>query len=284
LDHANTAGYMLAMSLPLALAASIGKRGWLRGAALASCAGQVFALVLTFSRGAWLGWSAAMLYFLAMTKSWKWIAGLLVIAATAVWVSPSLSGRLGTFLQPGADRAMSDRLEVMFGALQVGLENPILGVGYGRGRLKEAVRPHLRDTSIESSPIWHSHNVYVELFAVTGLLGLGAFLWLVGDVFYRISQAKTAEGADRLLGHGLAASWMAVAVTGIGDVPFYHHETRIFFFSLVAFAHLYGSAHGSWIEEPKNTPNPRLKDAMDVLIFRNLRICYDSAHAERCRP
>lgn len=240
LDHANTAGYLLAMSIPLALVAGIGRPGWRGCAALASCAGQVFALILTFSRGAWLGWSAAMLYCLAMTKSWKWVAGLIVIAATAVAFSPSLSRRLSTFFQPGADQAMSDRLEVMIGALQAGLENPILGVGYGRGRLKEAVRPHLSDTSIESSPVWHSHNVYVELFAVTGLLGLSAFLWLVGDVFYRIARARTAEGADRLLGHGLAASWMAAAVAAIGDVPFYHHETRMFFFSLVAFAHLYG--------------------------------------------
>lgn len=138
---------------------------------------------------------------------------------------------------------MSDRLQIMIGALQVGLENPILGVGYGRGRLKAAVRPHVRDISIESNPIWHSHNVYIELFAVTGLLGLIAFLWLVGDVLHRISRATLRkEGASRLFGCGLAASWVAAVVTGIGDVPFYHHSTRIFFFSLVALAHIYDSA------------------------------------------
>ncbi len=240
LDHANTAGYVLTMSIPLALAVGIAKPGWLRGAALVSCAAQVFALVLTFSRGAWLGWGAAVLYFLATTKRWKWVAALGVVAATTVLVSPSLYHRLATFLQPEADEAIRDRLEVMKGALQVGLEHPILGVGYGRGRLKEAVRPHLRDTAIASGPIWHSHNVYVELFAVTGLLGLGAFLWLIGDVFYRITRATVRrEGAEKLLGYGLAASWAAAAVAAIGDVPFYHHDARIFFFSLVAFAPIY---------------------------------------------
>jgi hypothetical protein len=78
------------------------------------------------------------------------------------------------------------------------------------------------------------------LFAVTGLLGLGAFLWLVGDVFYRLTRATARrEGAERLLGYGLAASWAAAVVAGIGDVPFYHHDARIFFFSLVAFASIY---------------------------------------------
>jgi hypothetical protein len=28
-------------------------------------------------------------------------------------------------------------------------------------------------------------------------------------------------------------------VTGLGDVPFYHHETRICFFTLLALAYLY---------------------------------------------
>jgi hypothetical protein len=44
------------------------------------------------------------------------------------------------------------------------------------------------------------------------------------------------------LGIGLAASWVGAIVTGLGDVPFYHHETRIFFFSLFALARLYDSS------------------------------------------
>jgi O-antigen ligase len=242
LDHGNTAGYVLAMSIPLALAAGIARRGWAAGAAAVSGAGQVFALVLTFSRGAWLGWSAAVLYFLATTKRWKWIAALLVIAALAVLASPQLQRRLTSIADPRPDQAMSDRMAFMMGALQAGLENPVLGVGYGRDRLREAVRPHLRDTALEEKFIPHSHNVYLELFAVSGLLGLITFLWLIADVFYRLSRATERKaGSERLLGYGLAASWVAAVVTGIGDVPFYHHETRIFFFSLVAFAHIYDS-------------------------------------------
>ena len=54
----------------------------------------------------------------------------------------------------------------------------MLGVGYGRGRLKEALRGDSRDQGGEYNPIAHTHNVYLELFAETGLFGLGIFLWL----------------------------------------------------------------------------------------------------------
>ena len=83
--------------------------------------------------------------------------------------------------------------------------------------------------------------MYVELFAETGALGLSAFLWLLGHGLYRVlSKARHVEGTNRILWFGIAASWVAFAVTGIGDVPFYHHDVRILFFTLLALIDLDG--------------------------------------------
>jgi len=109
--------------------------------------------------------------------------------------------------------------------------------------LKEALRPHLQGTVLERRPIWHAHNVYLELLAGTGFLGLLAFLGLIGATLLRVlSAAAERQGAQRLLGFALATSWVAAIVTGMGDIPFYHHETRIFFFSLLATAQIYASS------------------------------------------
>jgi hypothetical protein len=57
-----------------------------------------------------------------------------------------------------------------------------------------------------------------------------------------VSQAALQRhGAERLIGLALAASWVAAMVAGLGDIPFYHHESRIFFFTLFALAHIYSS-------------------------------------------
>src|SRR6266550_6597793 len=55
LAHPNSAGLILAMSIPLALTIILNQKGWLRGLTLVSLAAQFAGLILTYSRGAWLG-------------------------------------------------------------------------------------------------------------------------------------------------------------------------------------------------------------------------------------
>ena len=237
LDHPNTAGYLFSMSIPLALALVVTEKGALRGLAVLSCAAQLVGLVLTYSRGAWLGWAASMLFLTVAWKRWKEVSGVLLALVLVFAFATPLRERLLTLLKPQADFAMNERMEVMGGAIKLGAEHPILGIGYGRGRFKEALRDAFRGTGNENSLIWHAHNVYVELFAETGIVGLGAFLWLLGCTGYSIlRRAYSKRHASRTILLGLAGSWTAAAITGFGDVPFYHHETRIFFFTILALA------------------------------------------------
>ena len=241
LDHANTAGYLFSMSIPLALSVAVTEKGLLRGLGFFSGAVQTLGLLLTYSRGAWLGWATAMLFLTFALK--KWTVGVLMILLPVVLmfsITP-LRERLATLVHPRADSAIDERVQVMTGAVRLGLENPVFGIGYGRGRLKAALRQTYKGTIYEGWPIWHAHNVYAELFAETGILGLGSFLGLLGQTFiiaWRSSRSQNFK--NRLTALGLAAGWVAAATSALGDVPFYHHSTRIFFFSLFASIHLHG--------------------------------------------
>jgi O-antigen ligase len=243
LDHANTAGYLFAMSIPLCAIVALLSQRWWRRMSVASCVSQIFALILTFSRGAWLGWAASVFFLTIISRKWVLLALSLLLTTACVLTFSSIQDRLATMIQPHDDPALRERLQLFMSSLKVGMENPLLGVGYGRGRLKEALRPHLKGTEFEDGPIWHAHNVYLELLAGTGFLGLLTFLWLIGATLRRVlSAALVREDAQRLLGFALATSWVAAIVTGMGDIPFYHHETRIFFFSLLATAQIYYSS------------------------------------------
>jgi O-antigen ligase len=240
LDHANTAGYLLAMSLPLCVAVALTTTAWRLSFALVSGASQMLALVLTFSRGAWLGWTASMIYLATALKKLKMITAFMLVPVACALVFPEVQNRLDSVTRPGEDPAMQERLQRFKSSLQLGIDHPILGVGYGRGRLKEFLPSYLKGTILEGAPVLHTHNVYVELFAETGTIGLLTFLWLLGQTLWRLwRRALASEGAERLMGWGLAASWVAAMVTGLGDIPFYHHGTRIFFFTLFALAHMY---------------------------------------------
>jgi len=128
----------------------------------------------------------------------------------------------------------------MTDALTVGLEKPVLGVGYGRDRLREGVRRDVPSAE-QFGFIPHSHNVYTELLAETGLVGLGAFLWMVvSNVTRLIRRAQTDLAAQERIAYlCLATSLIAFLIGGLGDVPFYNHETRIFFFTLLALSYLF---------------------------------------------
>ena len=237
LDHPNTAGYVFSMSIPLAAALFFGEAGLLRWLGLVSCAVQGLGLLLTYSRGAWVGGIAAMLFLLALSKRWKALLCMLLVPLLLFVIVEPLRNRALSLTNPGADPAIKDRVRFMGDSLEIGYDNPVLGIGYGRGRLKEALRESYKGTVDEDSPIWHSHNVYIELFAGTGIIGLMAFLWLLARVQFELLRlANRSQGRERIVAVGLAAAWTAAAVTGLGDIPFYHHETRIFFFTLLALA------------------------------------------------
>jgi putative inorganic carbon (hco3(-)) transporter len=239
LDHANTTGYLFVMSLPLALGLIITQKGTLRALAMASFAAQLAGLVLTYSRGAWLAWIASMVFLLVISRRWKLILCLLLVPAVLYTFVKPLRERALTLMTPQTDVALNDRMRVMKGALELGYENPILGIGYGRGRLKESLKQTYEGTADETSPIWHAHNVYIELFAESGILGMGAFLWLMAQVFSRVMRrAHSAKDEKAMILFALGAAWVAFAVAGLGDVPFYHHEPRIFFFTLLGLSSL----------------------------------------------
>jgi putative inorganic carbon (HCO3(-)) transporter len=235
LPHPNIAGYLFAMTLPLCLAIAVGERGRMRALSLLSGGGQLLALILTYSRGSWLGWWASIFSFGVMLKRWREIWVILTIVGLLLALATPLQERLFTLFRPQTDLSINERMQAMEAGLKLGLEHPVLGVGYGRARLREGIREQNRNAATEFTHIAHTHNMYVELFAQTGLLGLGTFLWLLIQALSRaLSNASRFESPDRVFALGIAAAWIAFAVTGLGDVPFYHHEIRILFFTLLA--------------------------------------------------
>ena len=235
LDHPNTAGHLLAMSIPLCVAVTICARGWSRLLAGASACAQLAAWLLTYSRGAWLGLAVALLFLGYVLGARREILVLAAIATLLVIFVEPLRARFNSAFNVRADTAVTERIQVMRDALQIGFGHPVLGVGYGRGRLKVAIRNSAGSETPANKPIWHAHNLYLELLAGTGFVGLGAYLWLLGRALScTFHAARLAVGDDKVLTLGIVASAVALIVCGLSDVTFHHHETRLFCFSLLA--------------------------------------------------
>jgi O-antigen ligase len=240
LPHPNIAGYSFVITLPLCFALVVGESGRKRALSMLSWGVQLLALMLTYSRGSWLGWCASIISFGVMLRRWResWI--ILTIVGFLLSFATPLQERVFSLVRPQTDFSINERIQAMEAGLRVGLDHPVLGVGYGRGRLREGIRELYQGTATDITRIAHTHNMYIELFAGTGLLGLSAFIWLLCHAFSRaLKNASSLQDESRIFQFGIAASWIAFAVTGLGDVPFFHHEIRILFFTLLALTYLH---------------------------------------------
>ncbi len=187
------------------------------------------ALVMSWSRGAWLGFGAAMAVMaVALPRKTGW--GLLLVVALVVGglglytiglVPASVTARLTTFTQDvrfedvrgvginDANYAVIERLAHWQAALEMFRYNPWTGVGFG------CYEPAYRNFALINWPIalGHAHNYYLNVAAETGLVGLAAYLLLWGAVFWQTWRVtRRAEGLPRGVAIGLLGAWTHLSV------------------------------------------------------------------------
>jgi O-antigen ligase len=238
--HPNSAGLLLCMSIPLALATVFSQNGWLRGVMLGSLGTQFAGLILTYSRGAWLGCVISLSAVSLMAKNLRrCVLALSLIGLVALLAIAPLRHRVMTLENPVDDEAVAGRVKFMTDAFIVGLKHPLFGVGYGRDRLREGVKEDIPNSQ-QVGFIPHSHSIYTEMLAETGLVGLGALMWMVLLNITRLVRRARSELSQpgRIRYFCMAASLIAFLVACLTDVPFYNHDTRIFFFTLLAMTYL----------------------------------------------
>lgn len=155
-------------------------------------------IVLTFSRGAAV--AAVLVAVLLLAHARHRVRVLIVCAVAALLllpaVPPTYVDRIGTLVGSG-DRGTED---VSFGvrgrALSAGLDmladRPLLGVGLGRYE-GEVAESYLVSASQDSARTGTAaHNLYLEVAAETGIIGLTAFLALVALAFQALSRGVAA--------------------------------------------------------------------------------------------
>ena len=210
----NHFGNFAAAALPAALGLYLYARGRPRLAAAAACLLVYCGLLLSACRGAWWGALAGCLVILAggAWRRWKALAFLLVLLAAAtagLTRRPALQGPDGPITlaerlassrhivgelasapdAPTPDSTINHRYFLWARTWEMIADHPLAGLGYGRFAAEfPAYRDRAADGKLFNSLRYHqkredtafAHNEYLHIWAETGLLGLAAFVWLVG--------------------------------------------------------------------------------------------------------
>ncbi len=206
----------LAMSVTAALprlARLGGDLRWLGPAWLVSAT----ALMLTYVRGAWIGFAAGALAAVAGLgrRGLAIAAALLLLGGVLVAALPTVRDRVASIGDPTND-TVRDRMAMMEVGLRLAGEHPLTGIGPGQLR---HVYPTIAPPEAMRRQTSHVHNTPLQLALALGVPGLAAWLWVLVAFFRRglaIRRRLPADAADdRALVLGSLAALVTFVVAGL---------------------------------------------------------------------
>lgn len=219
--------------LPVAITLVFVYRKWLNKIIMGLIAAVMFiCLVLTFSRGGYLGFvSAAMLFILL--KMAKFIPLFIAGGIAAIPLLPNVVLQRINTIGNVQDTSNAYRTYIWEGTINMIKDFWITGVGYGYWAFKNTFLEY----GIKGSRAWHSHNMYLEIMAEMGIFGMLTFIWVVLSIF--ISTIKFAKKTkDRYFSYvsvGLLGGFLSIMVHGIAEHILYMPKSVILFWMFAAF-------------------------------------------------
>ena len=183
---------------------------------------MLWSLVVTYTRGAWIGFAAGVLTVAATVRRGRWVlvGGLLVLAAGALVAPYELRHRFLSMADP-EEAGVRERVYMWKSGLAMWRERPILGTGPG-GVKRDYVR-YAREEAVKKRT-GHVHNTPLQILVERGVLGLAAWGWLwvafYAEAIRRLRRLPTERAAERALVVGSIAAVTGFLIGGLSEYNF----------------------------------------------------------------
>lgn len=231
-DNSNKMAGWLVMLIPLVFSLAFYRSGIqshriVKIALLVLSSIMVLSLILTYSRGAWIGFIGSV-FFMMFLKKRKPIIILVGVLLLLVFVVPSpIRERIET-LAPDAIAGM-DRVYLWREALTIIKDFPVLGCGLNTYAI---VAPHYK--SFKYGGIY-AHNSYLQMTAEIGILGLMAFAFIL-FVLFKISLQEIERMSDKFYRSvlvGLLSGLFGFLIHSIFDVNIFTLQLSVLMWFII---------------------------------------------------
>ncbi len=230
---------MIGLALPLTLALLVKNRHWRDRLLLLAFAGvQSAALVLTWSRGAWLGFLASCAIMAVLFDKRLLVVGLVVGVVALALAPPVIQERLFSSFTLN-DSSNSYRMFIWRGSIALLREYLFRGVGLGAESFVQIYPEHM----IVQTPAPHAHSTYLQMLIELGLGGFLALMWfLAACAWYALAAIFAEKGQWFRRWDRIAVISGAVAVIGghmihgFVEHTWYDPQITVAFWALVGVA------------------------------------------------
>ena len=235
-DNPNTYAQVLVMLMPLTAALMItSKKPLGKLAALCVLLAGALALGMTYSRASWIGLVLAAGLFLILWKPGL-IPPILILAVICIPLLPeSIMNRILTIGRATSDSTVTSRFPLYQAGAELLKQSPLTGAGLGG----DAVRQYILDHQIYELMVYyaHLHNVFLEVWVESGLLGFLSFL--AASLWGLKGMARgSRQGSDKTVQIFSAACCASVAgslLTGLVDYIWAYPRVMCIFWFVFAF-------------------------------------------------
>lgn len=228
-DNPNVFGEYLLILMPITFSRLITSENRQKPAYLAVFVLQLANMILTYSRGCWIGmvFSMAIMFMLTGRKP-------LSILAIGVFVLPfvipqSIIDRLMS-VGNTADTSTSYRVYIWEGTVKMLKSYWISGIGIGTEAFN-SVYPRYALNAI-SAP--HSHNLYLHIVCEMGVVGIFAVAGILISFFKRLANTAKNNRTFRCIAIAVSAAMGGYLVQGMFDNVWYNYRIYMFFFITLA--------------------------------------------------
>ncbi len=242
LTSPNVLGSLFTLTIPIGVGLFLEEKDRLKKAfygVVILC--MLASLAFTFSRGAWMGFMAAVIIFVLFYDA-RLLVPVLALAVLAVFLVPEVGNRISYMLS--ADYIESSmnggRLIRWIDGLKVWSYGKLSGVGLGHFGGAVAINHGMQylvgDEYIET---FYMDNYYLKTMIETGVVGLAAFIFLMYQVLINSARAVKISAEHKYLKIGIMSGLFGIIihnlVENIFEVPLMSTEFWIFAGVLMSF-------------------------------------------------
>ncbi len=243
------AGYLLPAVI-FSLVAIFAWQSWLKKAlALTMLIVNTACLILTFSRGGWIGLVVAILAVMALLVYWKslemppfwrtWslpivLGGLIGVLVLAVIFVEPVRLRVFSIFADRQDSSNNFRRNVWDAVFEMIRDRPVFGIGPGHNSFNKVYPLYQRPRYTALS----AYSIFFEVTVETGFVGLACFLWLIivtfNTAFLQVRRLRRLKSGEGFWLIGAIAILLGMLAHGTVDTVWYRPEVNTLWWLIVA--------------------------------------------------